>query len=327
VRYAVIGAGGVGTLVAVLLARGGSEVVVFARPAAAVALRARGGRIDGPLGRDGAVVPLEVTDEPDELRADVAIVCVKAHQLAEIVERCAAALRSARAVAVLQNGIPWWFFAGRPGPHAGRRIAAADADGRIAAVLPAEKVVGGIVEAAALLLEPGVVRAGAAARFTLGAPNDAPSSAAQELAGALAAGGADAIATTDIRTAVWRKLLGNLPQLPVAALTRATPAELCDQPVVMETMIEIADETLALARAYGCELGVTAAERMEQSRRMGSHLPSMLQDLLAGKRLELDGLSGAALELGALAGVPMPATRRVDGLCRLLEQSLARRPG
>lgn len=326
-RFAVIGAGGVGTLVAVLLARGGSEVVLFARPAVAAAVRARGGgRIDGPLGRDGALVPLAVTADARELQPEVAIVCVKAHQLDGVVETCGAALAAARTVVVMQNGIPWWYFAGAAGPNAGRRITAVDPEGRLEGTIPAAKVVGGVVEAAGLLLEPGVVRSGAAARFTLGNAAGAPSADASALANALGAGGADGLVTDDIRFAVWRKLLGNLPQLPMAALTRATPREMCDEPAVMAAMIELAEETLALARAYGYDLGIGAAERMEQSRRVGSHLSSMLQDLLAGRKLELDALCGAPLELAELAGVPMPATQRIDGMARLLEQSLRLRP-
>jgi 2-dehydropantoate 2-reductase len=322
VRFAVIGAGGIGTLVAVLLARGGSDVVLLARPAVAAAIRARGARIDGPLAQGDAFVPLEVTDDPHAVRADVAIVCVKAHQLESVIDAYGGVLSAARAIVVMQNGIPWWYFSGVPGPHANRRIAAVDPDGRIGAAIPAANVVGGVVEAAGHVLEPGVVRSGAAARFTLGAPDGTVGPGTPELTAALIAGGAEAIATTDIRMAVWRKLLGNVAPLPMSALTRAVPREMCDTPEILAFMVDVLTETLAVASAYGVELGITAAERLEQTRRVGAHPPSMLQDLLAGKKLELDALTGAALELGDLAGVPMPATRRLDAMTRLLQHSL-----
>jgi 2-dehydropantoate 2-reductase len=322
VRFAVIGAGGVGTLVAVLLARGGSDVVLLARPAAAAVIRERGGHIDGPLARDDGFVPLEVTDDPRDLRADVAILCVKAHQLEGVVDAYGAALDAAQAIVVMQNGIPWWYFSGVAGPNRDRRIVAVDPHGRLGSAIPAAKVVGGIVEAAGLVIEPGVVRSGAAARFTLGAPDGTVGTGTPELAAALIAGGAEAIATTDIRLAVWRKLLGNVAPLPMSALTRAVPREMCETPEVLAFMIDVLTEVIAVAAAYGIELGVTAAERLEQTRRVGTHPPSMLQDLLAGKKLELDALTGAAIELGGVAGVPMPATRRLDALTRLLQHSI-----
>lgn len=322
-RYAVIGAGGIGTLVAVLLARGGSEVVLYARPAAAAAIRARGGgTIDGPLGRDGELVPLAVTDDARSLRADVAILCVKAHQLADAAADCREALAAATSICVMQNGIPWWYFSGVDGPLADRRIAAVDPDGRIGALIAPAKVVGGVVEAAGLVLEPGVVRTGASARFTLGAPDGTAGPNTAELVAALTAAGVEAIATTAIRAAVWRKLLGNAAPLPMSVLTRSVPRDMCANPDVFAFMADVLREIIAVAAAYGIALDVTPEERLEQTRRVGAHPPSMLQDLLAGKKLELDALTGAAIELGALVDVPMPATRRVDAMTRLLEHAL-----
>lgn len=322
-RFAVIGAGGIGTLVAVVLARGGSEVQLLARPAVAAAIKERGARIDGPLSQNDTVVHFDVTDDPRALRGDAVILCVKAHQLEGAIEGCAAALAAADAIVIMQNGIPWWYFSGLAGPHANHRIAAVDPDGRIAAAIPAAKVVGGIVEAAGLVLEPGVVRSGASARFTLGAPDGTPGPRTAELVAALNAGGVEATATNDIRMAVWRKLLGNVAPLPMSALTRAVPRDMCETPEILAFMVEVLTETIAVASAYGVNLEITAAERLEQTRRMGAHPPSMLQDLLAGKKLELDALTGAALELGELAGVPMPATRLLDAMTRLLEHSRA----
>jgi len=323
VRFAVIGAGGIGTLVAVLLARAGSDVVLYARPAAAAAIRARGGgSIDGPLGRGGALVPLAVTDDPAALRADVAILCVKAHQLAAAVADCRAALDAAASIVVMQNGIPWWYFSGVAGPLANRRVQAADPDGRIGAAIPPAKVVGGVVEAAGLVLEPGLVRTGASARFTLGAPDGTAGPHTVELVAALTAAGVEAIATTEIRAAVWRKLLGNAAPLPMSALTRSVPRDFCANPDVFAFMADVLREIIAVAAKLGITLDVTPEERLEQTRRVGAHPPSMLQDLLAGKKLELDALTGAAIELGALVDVPMPATRRLDAMTRLLATAL-----
>jgi 2-dehydropantoate 2-reductase len=322
-RYAVIGAGGIGTLVAVLLARAGSDVVLLARSAAAAAIRKRGGgTIDGPLGRDGELVKLEVTDDPAALRAQVVILCVKAHQLEGAIASCRGALDAAEAIVVMQNGIPWWYFAGLPGPHANRRIAAVDPGGTIGAAIPPAKVVGGVVEAAGLVLEPGVVRTGASARFTLGAPDGTAGPHTAALAAALNAGGVEAIASNEIRTAVWRKLLGNAAPLPMSALTRSVPRDFCADPDVFAFMADVLREIIAVAATYGVKLDVTAEERLEQTRKVGAHPPSMLQDLLAGKKLELAALTGAAIELGELAGVAMPATRRLDAMTRLLATAL-----
>ncbi len=308
VRFAVIGAGGIGTLVAVLLARAGSDVVLFARPAAANAIRTRGGgTIDGPLGRNGEVVPLAVTADPAALRADAAIFCVKAHQLADAAADCRDAIAAAASVVVMQNGIPWWY-----------PVRASDPDGRVAAAIPPAKIVGGVVEAAGLVLEPGVVRTGASARFTLGAPDGTTGPHTEALAAALTAAGVEAVATTEIRAAVWRKLLGNAAPLPMSALTRSVPRDMCADPDVFAFMADVLREIIAVAAADGITLDVTPEERLEQTRRVGAHPPSMLQDLLASKKLELDALTGAAIEVGERAGIAMPATRRLDAMTRLL---------
>ncbi len=327
-RYAVIGAGGVGTLVAVLLARSGSDTVLYARPAAAAAIRTRGGgTIDGPLGRNGELVPFAVSDDPADacFRAEVVILCVKAHQIEGVVAECRAALDAAETIVVMQNGIPWWYFCGVPGGNANRRIAAVDPNGTIGAAIPAAKVVGGVVEAAGLVLEPGVVRTHGTERalYARRTRDGTVGPHTPELAAALNAAGVEAIASRDIRAAVWRKLLGNAAPLPMSALTRSVPRDFCADPDIFAFMADVLREIIAVAATYGVKLDVTAEERLEQTRKVGAHPPSMLQDLLAGKKLELSALTGAAIELGELAGVPMPATRRLDAMTRLLATALS----
>lgn len=323
-RFAVIGAGSIGTLVAALLGRGGADVVLYARrPEMAAAIRRDGARIEWPLAHDDPVVRLEATSDPETLRADVVITCVKAHQLEGVVEQCGAAIAAAERVVVMQNGIPWWYFLAGDVPHAGRRIVACDPHERLAAAIPAAKVVGGVVEASGHVIRPGVVLSGAAARFRLGSPDGAPGAVAEELAAALTAGGGQGIATPDIREAIWLKLLGNLPFLPMSAITRAVPAEMCSDPEIRAFCADVMSEALALAAALGKPLAIDVEERMEQTRKFGTHVPSMLQDLLARNSLELDALTGATLELAALCDVPAPATRRLDALVRMLERSLA----
>jgi 2-dehydropantoate 2-reductase len=321
-RYAILGAGGIGTLAAVLMARGGADVVLYARPEAAVAINRDGGFVDGPLSQGGARVALKATADPAALAADVVILAVKAHQIESVIATCGAAIARAQTVVVMQNGIPWWFFAGRSGADADRSVVACDPHGRITVAIPSSKVVGCVVEAAGLVLSPGRVRSGATARFTFGTPFGAPTPVVDALAAAITAGGGEGVATADIRMAVWRKLLGNLPFLPMSALTRAVPAEMCADPEIRAFCGEVMSEAIAVAAAYGSVIEVSVDERMEQTRKVGQHPPSMLQDLRAGKKLELDALTGATLELAQLAGVPTPATRRLDALTRLLEHAL-----
>ena len=222
-----------------------------------------------------------------------------------------------------QNGVPWWYFHRHGGPYDGRRIEAVDPGGATSAAIPPERAIGCVVYCSTELEAPGVVRHGEGTRFSLGEPDRSRSERCLRLSEALVAGGLKAPVETDLRDEIWIKLLGNAVFNPLSVLTRATLAAMCRNP-----------GTRALARSgHG---GVPrhrerARRRIRRSRssaaspaprRVGEHRTSTLQDLDAGKRLELDALIVAVVELAELTGTPAPTLRALAASSALLAESL-----
>jgi 2-dehydropantoate 2-reductase len=222
----------------------------------------------------------------------------------------------------MQNGIPWWYFAGNGGPWDGRTIEAVDPGGRIAAAIANERVVGSVVYPAAEIAAPGVIKHIEGTRFQLGNPDRKPSERTQRIADAFIAGGLKAPIDPEIRAEIWLKVLGNAAFNPISALTRATLVEMADDALVEPLVREMMAESLAVAAALGVVPNVTIDKRIDGARRVGMHKSSMLQDAEARKPFETDAIVGAVVELGALTGVDVPATRHVYALVKLLERSL-----
>ena len=131
------------------------------------------------------------------------------------------------------------------------------------------------------------------------------------------------IAQRDLRNDIWLKLLGNAALNPISALTRATLVEMTNDSLVEPLVREMMEEAVAIATKLGVTFEITIDRRIDGARRVGAHKTSMLQDLEAGKALELDALTGVVVELGEKLGVPTPATRHVYALTRLLDRSMS----
>jgi 2-dehydropantoate 2-reductase len=159
-------------------------------------------------------------------------------------------------------------------------------------------------------------------RYSLGDPAGGVSERTTRIAAAFVAGGLKAPVENDIRPEIWLKLLGNASFNPISALTRATLVEMCDDPGVEEAAATMMREANAVANALGVTVPLSIEQRIDGARRVGAHKTSMLQDLEARKALELDAVTGAIIEMGALAGIPTPATAQVYALAKLLERSV-----
>jgi 2-dehydropantoate 2-reductase len=124
--------------------------------------------------------------------------------------------------------------------------------------------------------------------------------------------------STRFRHEIWVKLLGNVAFNPISALTRATLVEMVRHPDVSRLVREIMVEAEAVAAHLGIELPISIDQRMAGAEKVGAHKTSMLQDLEAGRPMELEAVVGAIVELGDRLGVPMPATRTVYACTKLL---------
>jgi 2-dehydropantoate 2-reductase len=323
-RIVIAGAGAIGGYIGARLARVGAEVVLFARGPHLAAMESRGLRVISPDG-DFEVRPEVASDLSAVGVADVVFLGVKAHGLSALAPELRPLLGPETVVVSTQNGIPWWYFQGHGGPLGEFHLDRVDPGGVIASAIEPERVVGSLAYFATELVEPGVIRHTEGDRISLGEPDGTRSERVKSIASALSAAGFRCRVTSRIRPEIWVKLLGNVALNPISALTGGTLDELLSHPEGSRLVRDVMIETEAVANTLGIELPVTIDQRMAGAEKVGSHKTSMLQDLEAGRPMEIEAIVGAVVELGERLGVPMPATRAVYACTRMLDQHLIAR--
>jgi 2-dehydropantoate 2-reductase len=178
-------------------------------------------------------------------------------------------------------------------------------------------VLGCVVYPAAEVEAPGVVRHIEGNRFSLGEPSGERSERALRLSEALSAAGLKAPVRPRIRDEIWVKLWGNLSFNPISALTLATLDVICADPGTRALARAMMLEAEAIGTALGVRFPIDVDRRIDAAAAVGAHRTSMLQDLEAGRPLEIDALVGSVQELGRLTGSPTPAIDAVLALVRL----------
>jgi 2-dehydropantoate 2-reductase len=224
-----------------------------------------------------------------------------------------------------QNGVPWWFFQSFDGPLAGSVVEAVDPGGAITRAVRPEAVVGCVPYPATEIEAPGVIRHLEGTRFVIGEPGGGPSDRCRAISEAFVAGGLKCPVDERVRDQVWLKLIGNVAFNPVTALTGATLGELALVPELRGVLRAILEEGAAVGKALGITLPVSIDRRLEAGMAVGAHKTSMLQDLEAGKPLELACMTGALIEIAGKLGIPVPHTATVHACTRLLEELRAQR--
>jgi len=327
VKIAVVGAGAIGGYVGGWLAAAGEEVTFIARGANLAAIRQNGMRV---IGEDGAeiVARTAVFDKTaDAGPQDVVILAVQAHQVGAIAADITALCGADTAIVTMQNGIPWWYFHKHGGALEGTAVRSADPDGSIARLIDPNRVIGSVVYPAATLEAPGVVHVVEGKRFTLGEPDGSSSARAQGISAAFTRAGFKSPVIGDIRGEIWLKLWGNLSFNPISALTHATLAGLLRFPLTRELSIEMMREAETVANKLGVTFRVGIDKRIAGAEKVGEHKTSMLQDVEAGRPLELEALIGAVVELGRLTDTPTPHIDAVYALVSLLAKQLGETHG
>ena len=313
-KFAVLGAGAIGGLLGGQLSAAGLDVTLVARGAHLEAMRSRGLKVIRPDGSSFVSRP-GCTDDPAEaLAADFTFVTVKAHSLPAL----APTLGGTGTLVFAQNGLPWWYLAAT-----GRRLESVDPGAALAAHIDLGRVIGCIAYPAAEVVEPGVIRHLEGNRFSLAEPGGSRTPRVLELAKALTGAGLKAPVQARMEHEIWVKLLGNATFNPVSALTRATLGQLLADPRTRGLISNLMLEVAAVAEANGVPLEVSVERRLQGAAQAAEHRTSMLQDVEAGRRLEVDALVGSVVELGGQLGVPTPALEVVYGLVRQLDHSLA----
>lgn len=320
-KVCVVGAGAIGGFIGARLAAAGqADVSALARGATLAALRDHGWRLESP-GGEGIAVPARAASDPRELGPqDVVIVAVKGPALAAVAPQLAPLLHDASVVVPTMNGVPWWFCRGLRG-FDDPWLRSVDPAGTIAASVPFAAVLGGVVYISAFTPQPGIVRHVTGTGLLVGEPLGAASARVDRCVRLLADAGLDAKAATNVRYEIWNKLLGNLAINPVSALTGATVDRILADAELRGLCEAAIGEAMAIGERLGFRMTQAPEQRLAGAARLGAFRSSMLQDVDAGRPLELDAIVGAVHEIGSRLAVPMPAIGAILGLTRQFARS------
>ncbi len=315
-KICIFGAGAIGGYMGAKLAKGGADVSLVARGPHLAAMREKGLTL---IEEEGTfTVPVTASDDPAALGPqDYVIITLKAHSVPPVVDRIKPLIGENTTIVSGVNGVPWWYFHGLDGPLKGKQLESVDPGGAQWQGFGPERVLGCVVYPAAEVSAPGTIRHIEGNRFSLGEPSGEKSDRALRLSQALQAVGLRAPVRPQIRDEIWVKLWGNLSFNPISALTHATLDVLCTDPGTRAVARAMMVEAQEIAQKLGVKFPIDVDRRIDGGAAVGAHRTSMLQDLDAGRPMEIDALVSAVQELGHLTQTPTPTIDTVLALIRL----------
>ena len=316
-RYAIVGAGAIGAFAGAMLARAGEDVTLIARGPHLRAIQEHGVRVRGSLGSFDARV--SATHDPAKASpVDVVLLTLKAHSLTAMAPRLGPLIGPETSVVSAQNGIPWWYFYRHGGEWEGTQLESIDPGGVINRSIDPARVIGCVIYPSAIISEPGIVEHIEGTRFAIGEPDGSKSERCRRIADSFIKAGLRCPIRSDIRHDMWVKLMGNVAYNPISALTRATLIEIVQCPETRRLAAAVMSEAESVAKKLGIEMGVSIEQRLEGAEKVGPHKTSMLQDVEAGRPMELEAIVGAVVELGNKMGLSLPCTNAVYACVKLL---------
>ena len=324
-KICIYGAGAVGGhLAARLIAKGDAEISVVARGAHLAAIREKGLFLE----TGGEVIggqPVAATDDPAELPPqDLVVLTLKAPALPAVAKPLKALLAPNAAALFFTNGIPWWW---RYGIDDGGSLPLLDPDGLLWRELGPECVLGGVVYSSNALKEPGVVTHFASNKWIIGEPTGDRSPRGEAASELFEAAGLNAPVSEDIRRDMWEKLFRNVAGNPLSALTRIPTADWATAPGIGEVGRGMITETVEVARALGWDLSeetdANAIVNPAPSRVGGRS--SMLQDVEAGRPMEVEAIVGQVQAFAREAGIATPTIDVILPLMRGLDAAIRNR--
>jgi len=322
-KICIYGLGAIGGLMAARLAGHGATVSAVARGATLETVRRQGLTLIEPMATDGEArssrVPLRVSADPAQLGPqDLVILAVKTTGLQAIASTIAPLIGPGTTILSAMNGVPWWFFHGLAHGLAAPQLSSVDPSGALAAAIPPQRVVGCVTHLSASTPGPGVVRHIAGNRLIVGEPmGGAGTDRARHIVGALRHAGFDVEEAASIQREIWFKLWGNMTVNPISAITGATGDRILDDELVRQFMTRCMHEAAAIGARIGLPIEGDPESRHALTRKLGAFRTSMLQDIEAGKPVELDALVGAVRDIARQVQVPTPDIDALFGLARL----------
>jgi 2-dehydropantoate 2-reductase len=316
----IVGAGAIGGWLGAGLARAGCSVSFLARGETLKALQTQGLKLQSPqlIGQAEQTHTVRACNSAAELgEQDLVIIAVKAPALREVAQQIAPLLGKDTVVLTAMNGVPWWFLQGFGGSLVNQSLSSVDATGDITAAIPAAHIIGGVVHASCSVASPGVIRHAFGNKIIVGEPSGQLTPRVTALAALLEKAGFEAPIAEQIQRDIWFKLWGNMTMNPVSAITGATSSQVLDDDLVRGFCSHVMLEAKEIGSRIGIPIDQQPEDRHAVTRKLGSFKTSMLQDVEAGKAVELDALVGAVKELGQLTQVVTPYTDALLGLARL----------
>ena len=324
-RILVYGAGTIGAYLSGILTAAGADVTAVARGAQYEALATRDLVLESATKKNSVSIRVRVCRQGEEKPPyDLIFVTLKAHHLAAAA-RHIAGLRSPNGSMVFpQNGIPWWYFEKLDSPLRGTRLPSLDPDGELSKAFPVDAVIGGVAYRPSDLVKPGHIRFAdqPTDRLVIGELDNRLTPRLTEIAGIIEAAGWPVTTTDDIRRFKWNKLMSNAVYNPLGALTQSTGLQLVQYQPTRRVSIDMLNEVFAVARSVGVVPDMTTERMIEYSEKRVSIATSTLQDVRAGRELELDAIVNAVIDIARLTKTPVPTFETVAACIGLLNRRI-----
>jgi 2-dehydropantoate 2-reductase len=310
-RICIFGAGAVGSHLVVRLARAGHEVSCVMRGPHLEAVRANGLKLR--VGDAEVCAKVRASGDPAQLGPqDVVISTLKATGLPGLVTGIAPLLREDTAIVFAQNGIPWWYNIGLPPRHpTPPDLAFLDPGARLRKAIGKERIVGGVVFSSNDVVEPGIVEnlSPDRNRLLVGECDDRTSERINQLRAALSEAKLESPQVSDIREAIWSKLLTNMSLSLLCLLTGLTARGVRNDPAFTEVIPRLLNEANEIAQHY-----IPEVKRVTRSGPAPNHKPSLLQDYELGRAMEIDVLVKAPAAFAHAAGLSTPSLDLIAAL-------------
>lgn len=322
-KVCIVGAGAIGGYMAVRIANAGHNVSVIARGPHLAAIKDRGMKLIEE--NDEFVAEnLTATEFVGELGPmDVVLLALKAHQIVPIVNDMSVLFGPNTVIVTLQNGIPWWYFQNFSGEYANRVVETVDPGGFLFNSIDPDRLIGCIAYPATTISKPGVIQHIEGNRFPVGELSGMKTERVQMVSDLFAESGFKSRIIDDIRSEIWLKLWGNLTFNPISALTHSTLVDICQFPLTRQLVATMMTEAQTVGERLGAHFRIPMEKRIAGAESVGKHKTSMLQDVEAGKPIEIESMLGAVIELAEVTGVQTPTLRAIYACVSLLDKTLS----
>jgi 2-dehydropantoate 2-reductase len=325
-RICIFGAGAIGGLFAVKFALAGEDVTVIDRGSHLAAIEAEGLKLES---YNGPAKAFKVNATPNAVHAgkqDLVVLAVKSHHLDQIAADICYLLDTDTTIVTVQNGLPWWYFQKLRGAYEGQTLRVLDPLGILADRIAVDRIVGCVAYPAAILRAPGLIRHVSGDRVSVGELDGSETERVKRLHRLFVKAGFKSRVLTDIRTEIWFKAWGTLAFNPISALTHATLQELCKFPETRRLAATMMQEGQAISAKLGIPFRTSMIEkRIDGALNVGAHKTSMLQDVEAGRSLEIEAIVGSILEVAELTQTSAPTIETLYALVKLLNNQIITR--